>query len=146
MSSLVHNSSLLRNSMLLSALLPLSLTACASTFEGGAATSPGNAETVADGVPFTLQVGQQVLLADSSRLRYLRVVNDSRCPPDVQCVWEGDAIVAFEWSAAGKTEAFELHTGQAPSSRILGARLIRLEALAAGAAPAATMIMTQAGK
>lgn len=117
----------------LSALLPLSLAACAST-------ATGSEVAVADGTDFHMQVGQTVTLADDSRLRYLRVVNDSRCPPDVQCVWAGDAIVAFEWSPAGGTaQGFELHTGLEPRSHAIGARQLVLKSLARGAEPEAEL-------
>ena len=120
-------------SLMLSSLLPLSLTACASTATGSEAA-------IADGTDFDMQVGQTVTLADSSRLRYLRVVNDSRCPPDVQCVWAGDAIVAFEWSPAGETaQGFELHTGLEPRSHAIGTRQLVLKSLERGAEPDAEL-------
>ena len=122
--------------MLLPALLPLSLAACAA----GAAGAPGSAAPTADGTPFTLQPGQSAVLADASRLRYVRLANDSRCAPDVQCVWAGDAVVVFEWSPAfGTPQAFELHTGIEPRARRIGARTLVLQSLAQGAQPAATL-------
>jgi hypothetical protein len=120
-------------SLMLSSLLPLSLTACASV-------AGGSEPAIADGADFRMQAGQTVTLADNSRLRYVRVVNDSRCPPDVQCVWAGDAIVAFEWSPAGGTaQGFELHTGLEPRSHAIGARQLVLKSLARGAEPAAEL-------
>lgn len=120
--------------LLFAGLLPLSLAACATP------ASDGDGARVADGSGFTLQVGEQVRLADDSRLRYLRLVTDSRCPPDVQCVWAGDAIVALEWSPADSAaQAFELHTGKEPRSQALGGRTLVLESLARGAQPAATL-------
>ena len=124
------------SALLLSTLLPLSLAACASSASGGS----DDARTVADATPFTLLPGQSARLADDSRLQYVRVVNDSRCAPDVQCVWAGDAIVALRWTpAAGTAQDFELHTGLEPRSRTLGARTVVLKSLARGANPAATL-------
>ena len=81
--------------LLLAALLPLSLTACAS--------GPGDA------------TGSAASVADASRLQYVRLVNDSRCPLDRQCVWAGDAIVALEWTpASGAAESCVNHTRQEP--------------------------------
>jgi hypothetical protein len=125
--------SLVSHCITLSALLPLSLAACASTALGSEAA-------VADGTDFRMQVGQTVTLADNSRLRYLRVVNDSRCPPGVHCVWAGDAIVAFEWSPPGGTaQGFELHTGLEPRSYAIGGRRLVLKSLERGADPAADL-------
>lgn len=121
----------------LSALLPLSLAACASSTAAGGEDAGAK---VADGAEFQLQVGQGVTLADDSRVRYVRLVNDSRCPPDVQCVWAGDAIVALEWAPAnGAAQGFELHTGLEPRSHAVGDRKLVLKALERGAAPAATL-------
>lgn len=122
--------------LLLSALLPLSLAACAS----GTAGTAGSAASVADATPFDLRPGETAVLADASRLQYVRLVEDSRCPPDVQCVWAGDAIVAFQWTPAnGAAEAFELHTGLEPRSRVVGARTLTLRSLDRGAQPRATL-------
>ena len=55
------------------------------------------------GREFTLEVGQSALVDDSGlRVTLLGVADDSRCPTDVQCVWEGDARVAV---AVASTEA-----------------------------------------
>ena len=123
-------------------LLPLSLAACASSATGSASGS----RSAADGETFTLQAGEQVTLADASTLRYVRLINDSRCPPKVQCVWEGDAILAMQWAPAGGTaQDFELHTGKEPRSHALGGRSVHLESLARGAAPAATFRVDAGG-
>lgn len=130
--------------LVLSALLPLSLAACASGIagDGTAGGSDGTDAKVADGRSFTLRPGQSVTLADDSRLRYVRLVNDSRCPPDVECVWAGDAIVAFEWSpAGGAPQSFELHTGKEPRSHAIGGRRLVLKSLERGPAPAATLVV-----
>ena len=120
-------------SLMLSSLLPLSLTACASV-------AGGSKPAIADGADFRMHAGQTVTLADNSRLRYVRVANDSRCPPDVQCVWAGDAIVAFEWSpAGGRAQGFELHTGLEPRSHAIGVRQLVLKSLERGAEPEAEL-------
>ena len=59
-----------------------------------AANQP-SASTIADGSDVQLGIGETARLADGSRLSYLRLVNDSRCPPGVQCVWAGDAEIAL---------------------------------------------------
>lgn len=134
--------------LLLSALLPLSLATCASGAAGSAPDNDGTAgggdsgTTVADGSDFTLQVGERATLADDSRLRYVRLVEDSRCPPDVQCVWAGDAIVALQWtSAAGAAQDFELHTGVEPRTQAIGTRNVTLKSLARGAQPEASLVV-----
>jgi hypothetical protein len=132
--------------LLLSALLPLSLAACASGAAGSAPDNEGNGggggTTVADGSEFTLQSGETATLADASRLRYVRLVEDSRCPPDVQCVWAGDAIIALQWTpATGAAQDFQLHTGVEPRSQAIGTRRVTLKSLARGAQPAASLVV-----
>lgn len=128
--------------LLKSGFLPLLLVACSSGPAGASTDTPGEAavDTVADGAPFTMQVGDMVKLADSSQLRYLRLIKDSRCPPDVRCVWAGDAIVEFSWTPeGGEASKFELHTGLEPRSHAIGERKLVLDALERGGAPAATL-------
>ena len=108
----------------------------------GCATLPERAAPVADGSSVSLGVGQSAQLADGSQIDYTQLVNDSRCPPDVQCVWAGDAEIALQWRAAdGTTRALRLHTnGQAgPSATRAGDRTVTLTALERGDAPTATL-------
>ena len=88
----------------------------------------------------TLGVGERATLADDSQLTYLRLVNDSRCLPDVQCVWAGDAELAFTWRAAGgAVQAFSLHTGKGAKTQALGERTLVLVSVARGPAPEAQL-------
>jgi hypothetical protein len=104
------------------------------------AAEPGAPHAVEDGQQYVLHPGEQVAVASHGRVRYLRLVNDSRCRPDVQCVWAGDAEVAFEWSPPqGRKQTFSLHTGTAPRDQAIGTRRLTLVSLARGAAPAATV-------
>lgn len=93
-----------------------------------------------DGQEFSMVPGSQVNLQDHSTLRYVRIVNDSRCPPGVQCIWAGDAEVAFTWTpATGAMQSFSLHTGKDPKTHAIGARRLTLAALARGASPQAEL-------
>jgi hypothetical protein len=111
------------------------------------ATTPANARGdsattrhVGDGEAFAIAPGGAVTLADGSRLLYAGISADSRCPPDVTCVWAGDAEAAFEWtSTAGATQDFSLHTGRGDRERMLGERRIALLSVARGAAPEAQL-------
>jgi hypothetical protein len=114
----------------------LSMTACATQAIGGNA----GVRMIEDGQTFTMHTGEQVKFADSSSLRYVRVANDSRCPPGVQCIWAGDAEVAFEWtSGSGAVSAFSLHTGKDPKQKVLGERRLTLVSLPRGDAPDAEL-------
>lgn len=77
------------------------LAACAYPYNVGV--------VAADGATVELVPGQSASLPDG-KLRYIRIVNDSRCPPNVQCVWAGDAVIALQWTpSTGSGKAVELH-------------------------------------
>lgn len=118
------------------ALALLALAACAATATGtrGAAAGP------ADGDTFGMVPGATVTLPGEGTLRYASLVNDSRCQPDVQCIWAGDAEVAFEWRPSGSAvDAFSLHTGQGDKSHPVGRHVVTLVSLARGDAPEAQL-------
>lgn len=85
------------------------------------------------GREFTLSVGQSALVDDTGLRLSLRGVGaDSRCPMDVQCVWEGDAAVSVEVAGSSASRAqYELHTsGRFPREVAHGAyrvSLVRLD-------------------
>lgn len=129
------------------------LTSCASAAQDpGTATPAAHPSTgptaQADAHMITLNIGEQATLADNSRLTYLSLVNDSRCPPDVQCVWAGDAEIQLRWQPThGGAREVSLHTSPmrgAQTDVTLGAYRIKLESLARGIAPAATLSITPA--
>lgn len=131
------------------------LTSCASAAQAPdtAATPAAHPSTgitaQADAHMITLNIGEQATLADNSRLTYLSLINDSRCPPDVQCVWAGDAEIQLRWqpSHGGGAKEVSLHTSPmrgAQTEVTLGVYRIKLESLARGIAPAATLSITPA--
>ncbi|MEE9268786.1 MAG: hypothetical protein V3V49_00835 [Candidatus Krumholzibacteria bacterium] len=64
------------------------------------------------GEPFDLGVGKSVLIADTGvRVGFDRITSDSRCPLNVDCIWEGNAtgLVWAETSPRDRT-FFELNT------------------------------------
>lgn len=128
-------SRVLRTILFVGALMPL--VACTTVVAAPPQSTPS---TGGDAHDARLRPGEQVALGDAGRLRYERLVNDSRCAPDVQCVWAGDAEVAFEWtSASGTRKSFSLHTGIEPRQQALDGHRLVLVALDRGPAPAATV-------
>lgn len=113
----------------------------------GCAALPNGAAPAADGSTVVLGIGQSTLLADNSLLTYTRLVNDSRCAPNVQCVWAGDAEIAVQWRpAGGGTQDLRLHTNDqgGPTSARAGNRSITLVALERGIAPKASLRIDRA--
>jgi len=118
---------------------------CAIVLCAGCATAASDSDTgraIVDGTDFSMRPGDRVALPDRSVLRYVDVVTDSRCPPDVQCVWAGDAEVAFIRTVAGADRAaqsFSLHTGRGARSQDFGGRRLTLVSLARGKGPQAEL-------
>jgi hypothetical protein len=62
---------------------------------------------------FTLAPGQTAAVAGTSlRVTFEAVRDDSRCPTDVTCIWEGDATVVLKVKDGGDESSRELHTHQ----------------------------------
>jgi len=59
----------------------------------------------------------------------LAVENDSRCPVDVTCVWQGDATARVRAQGPGTDQTFDLHLTLAPRSRVVGGFRVTFEAL-----------------
>ncbi|MDH5234550.1 MAG: hypothetical protein OEW77_06280 [Gemmatimonadota bacterium] len=83
------------------------------------------------GEPFELKVGQSVVLGERQEtLRFLAVLEDSRCPTDalIQCVWAGRVRLRVAVAPlSGDELPLELHLGDEPSSAVFGD--LRLELL-----------------
>ena len=55
----------------------------------------------------------QVITIKGLRIRPMRIVEDSRCPAHVQCVWAGRIIVETEISGATSYQRHNLELGKA---------------------------------
>ncbi len=61
-----------------------------------------------------IQKGETVVLKGVS-LKFVEVLEDSRCPTDVTCIWAGRAIVKVEVTSNGKKEEKTVTFGQVRS-------------------------------
>jgi len=80
-------------------LLPLILFGLvASAASGYALTSNGTDEVTGGGRArsVTIGVGESFELPDGSTLEFIEIVEDSRCPSDAVCIWQGQAVLQFE--------------------------------------------------
>ncbi len=95
--------------------------------------------SVIPGKATVLAPGESVELPDAARLRYVRVVQDSRCPPKVQCIRAGDADVAFEFTPAGGIATqMSVNIPESPTAS-MGTGQLQLLALEFGDAAHATV-------
>ncbi len=60
---------------------------------------------------------QKTVTKDKLTLKFISVLEDSRCPEDVNCVWAGNAKVQIKLrSRRGISKTFELNTGLEPKT------------------------------
>jgi hypothetical protein len=80
---------------------------------------------------FDIRVGESVPVEGTDvEARFEGVPNDSRCPPDVQCISAGDATVALRLTGGGKdATTYELHTPRGPNEADHGSYVVSLVAL-----------------
>ena len=78
--------------------------------------TPDGAQTVSQPVQLTLRHGEERRIEGTVlRLRFNRVVEDSRCPIDAVCVWMGDGVAEVGIAAGSGTKTpLTLHTSLEP--------------------------------
>lgn len=101
----------------------LAFTACASV---------ENVITAEPGVAFSLPLGKTATVAGSvNRITFAQVREDSRCPTNVVCVWEGDAKIEVTVSRNGApAESAVLSLGPQNNEAQLGDLAVRFVGLA----------------
>lgn len=76
--------------------------------------SPIQSREIAAGLneQFTITVGQEAVIAgERLRVRFERDIRDERCPPELDCVWEGNARIRLRLIKASESGGMvELNT------------------------------------
>jgi hypothetical protein len=80
------------------------------------------------GEEFSLRMGKKVSLRDTKlKIRFASVIEDSRCPKGVECVWQGNAKGRFELSGIKrKPSTVLLNTGIEPKEAEYSGYTVRL--------------------
>lgn len=115
-------------------LLALAAWSCGSKARVGSPTA-ARANSVSTDQEFELSPGQSVLVgSEPLKITFERIAADSRCPPEVQCVWEGDAVAKVTAATGSQSPAsYELHTNTGFATQAdHGHYRIRLTAVAPG--------------
>lgn len=79
----------------------------------------------------TLALGAEATTRDGGlRVRFVQLVNESRCPANVTCVWEGDAAVKLTGATRSTAAEATIHTAVDPRVMdVAGYRLSLLDVL-----------------
>ncbi|MEQ0561102.1 hypothetical protein ABJI51_18615 [Amycolatopsis sp. NEAU-NG30] len=88
------------------------------------------------GQDVTLRLGQEAAVQGKDlTVRYTRLVADSRCRPGMECIWQGEATLAFLLKEPGRGESTtaELHSGPrtGPQATAFAASRVELVAVSA---------------
>jgi hypothetical protein len=68
---------------------------------------------------FTLAGGQEAVIpSEKLRVRFAEVLEDSRCPTQVECFWTGQARIAISVHPDGSATEVEFNTNPAPGQTV----------------------------
>ena len=83
------------------------------------------------GTELKLRVAQEKTVPRTAiRIKFLSVIEDSRCPEGVNCIWAGVAKIKIQLRKAGKpAKEFELNTNQTDKTITFEGHEIKLAAL-----------------
>lgn len=115
-------------------LLALALWSCGSKPRVGSPTA-ARANSVTTDQEFELGPGQSALVgSEPLKITFEAVTADSRCAPEAQCVWEGDAVAKVQAATGAQAAAgYDLHTNTGFATQVThGPYRIRLVAVAPG--------------
>ena len=108
------------------AVLVAALASCGTPTKAPATTQP-QIRTAANGDTVRLAIGESVRLGSSGPvIAFESVLSDSRCRPDVVCVWAGSVRVRLAISGGAGDRVEELESGTNPRFVIVGAHRIEL--------------------
>lgn len=72
---------------------------------------------------------QKVTKTGRVTIKFLELLEDSRCPADVNCVWAGIARIKVQLRKNGKMAEFELNTNQREKTAVFEGYSVGLESL-----------------
>ena len=95
--------------------------------------------TIAAGTPGSLHLGETVRLPDGATLKFVSVPQDSRCPPNAQCIRAGDADLLFDFATGGALATHVTPNLPEAPAKDMGAWRLTVTALEFDSAPDVTL-------
>lgn len=78
----------------------------------------------------SVQINKEVTAKGNVRVKFLELIEDSRCPTDANCIWAGNARIKVQISKHGqRAKTVTLNTGVNPQSVLFGGYQIKLTSL-----------------
>lgn len=116
--------------------LLIALVLLLSVGNAGAAQTQEEQQAAALGQPFELAVGAtQTIQETGLQLTFTAVTEDSRCPPDVQCIWAGRVVIEV-WAQAPNEEGQMLSLSTMETMASYAGQVISLHNISPPAQPA----------
>jgi hypothetical protein len=79
----------------------------------GAGVVPTHAKGQSD---LKVTINKEVVGKGGIKVAFVELVEDARCPADVQCVWAGNAKIWIRVTEKGKSKVLELNTAERGAS------------------------------
>lgn len=92
---------------LLMVLAGVVLTSCGGSGQDNPAAQPLE---VLDGAEYVISYGETVSVGGGLSLEFTTLAEESRCPVDVTCIWEGNAQILMRWRSPRGEGRIELNT------------------------------------
>ena len=87
---------------------------------------------------------QKTVTKERLKIKFVSLVEDSRCPTDTNCVWAGNAKIKIKVTdRRGRSETFEINTNTGVKGASFGGYAINLESLTP--APASNIRISRNG-
>jgi hypothetical protein len=97
-------------------------------FAGCGAVPSQELQTVDLGAQFTLAPGATVFVKNAGiKVRFIAVIEDSRCPLDVTCIWAGEVKVQLEIDDTRATSPLEIIEGGSAAAGGYRVTVVRVE-------------------
>lgn len=77
----------------------------------------------------SVKVNNEVSARGGVRVKFIELVDDSRCPKDVNCVWAGNAEIKVRVTKNGRSKVLSLNSNIEPQSAIFAGYRFRLVGL-----------------
>jgi hypothetical protein len=71
-----------------------------------------------DAEKVSVKINEVVTAKGGIRIRFVEMVEDSRCPTDANCVWAGNAKIRVKVTRNGRSKLLELNSNTRPKSAI----------------------------
>ena len=103
-------------------------------------TTVPKVRTVALGETFSVKVGESASVAGAGlSVTFTALVSDSRCPPGVQCIQAGNAVITVALARTGSAPVTLTLGTDGPKSARSGNRSVELVTVSRGQAPIAQL-------